>query len=388
MLDRIGRLGDRSTRLIVVLSFGWFLTQLGRQALPPLLPTIIEQFSVSPGAAGFVLTALSVLYAAAHYPGGRLSDQLSRKPVLAAGIGLMVAGFVALGFARTYAALLLSVVSVGIGAGLYFITMRVVVFDLAPSNQGWAIGVNMAAGNVGAILAAGLVAFVLTGDTWQSVFVAIAAGLVVTLLCLHRMLSEPVSLGRVELHALETIRRVFGTARIRRLVVAYSLVVFVWQGGIGFLPTFLQATKGFSPALASGGFAFVWFVGIVFMPISGTLSDRFSRMSVTVSAIFACGVGVLWLVVAGSAPAVFAAIAVFGAGLMSFPSAMQAYLLDIFPSGNVGGDFGVFKTIYTGVGAFGPTSVGVLAGRVGYSIAYLTLLACLAVALVILYRTG
>jgi hypothetical protein len=45
------------------------------------------------------------------------------------------------------------------------------------------------------------------------------------------MLPEPVSPDCVKLPAVETIRHVFDTERLRRFVVAYSLVDYVWHAG-------------------------------------------------------------------------------------------------------------------------------------------------------------
>jgi MFS family permease len=325
-----------------------------------------------------------LLYAAVHYPGGRFADRLSRKTVLGIGLFLTLLGFLTLGLARTYNEFLLGASTVGIGAGLYFITMRVVIFDTAPRGQGWAIGMNMAAGNIGAIIAAGLVAFVLTDATWQSAFLVVAISLVLPFVFVHYWLHEPYTIAPVELGLRTTTARVFRSSRIRWLVIAYSLVIFVWQGVLGFLPTFLQEAKAFSPMFASGGFALVWVVGILVMPLSGEISDRLPRIAVVLGALICCGAGLLSLVVVSGKVFVLAAVAIFAAGLMSFPSAMQAYLLGIFPRGSIGGDFGVFKTIYTGLGALGPIYVGVVANYGGYILSYLTLIVFLGLAVVIL----
>ena len=136
--------------------------------------------------------------------------------------------------------------------------------------------------------------------------------------------------------------------------------------------------------LGSGGFALVWIVGMFVMPLSGSISDRFSRVAVSLSAILGCGIGLVYIVVATGVIPVLVGVGVFAGGLMPFPSAMQAYLLDIFPDSGIGGDFGVFKTIYTGFGGLGPVYVGSAAGYTNYTLVYLSLLSCLVVTALIL----
>jgi MFS family permease len=79
--------------IFFTMSIGWLMVQIGRQIIPPLLPTIIDDLQITPLEAGIALTVLWAMYAFMHYPAGRLADQLSRKTVIVSGVIALMAGF-------------------------------------------------------------------------------------------------------------------------------------------------------------------------------------------------------------------------------------------------------------------------------------------------------
>jgi len=78
-----------SGRLLLVASVGWASIHGGRLLLSPLLPRITADLGITNARAGFALTLLWGLYALLQFPSGRLSDRLSRKTLLVAGVSLV-----------------------------------------------------------------------------------------------------------------------------------------------------------------------------------------------------------------------------------------------------------------------------------------------------------
>ena len=166
--------------------------------------------------------------------------------------------------------------------------------------------------------------------------------------------------------------------RQRQMCIGDSMLyALTWQSTNGFLPTFLQAEKGFSVALASTGFAVLFAVGMTVKPISGALGDRIGRTTVAVGSLLLGLLGLVGLLLAEHTALIFGGIVVFSAGLMSFPPVMQAYLMDLFPDESMGGDLGGMRTLYIGVGSLGPTYVGYVGGAANYTVAFAGLTACL-----------
>jgi MFS family permease len=380
-----------SGRMFAVVAVGTLVANLGRQALPPLLPAIIEGLAITPAAAGFAMTLMRICFAVCQYPSGRVADVVSRKTAIVGGLAVLVAGFAVLTRVPSYPVFLLSAALLGVGSAFFFVAERVLLSDLFVAKRGQAFGLNSAVSRVGSILAAGLAVAALAVGPWQFAFAPVVGLLLVVVGLFHVTSREPYEaralfrMGRVGGQVRETADRVFGTARIRWLVVSYTLMIFAWEGAITFLPTYLQVGKGFSPEFASGGFATLFAVGIVVQPLSGTLSDRLERRLVAGVAALVSLVGLAVLVLAGSFALVVAGILLYAAGVMAFTPVLQAYLMDVFPESNKGGDLGAFKTVYEGLSSLGPTYVGVVAGLAGYTLAFAGFLVCLLVSALVLF---
>jgi predicted MFS family arabinose efflux permease len=371
----------QSGRLLLAASLGWTAIQAGRLVLSPMLPAVMADLRISESQAGFAFTVMWGLYALGQYPSGRLSDRLSRPSLLVPGLALLSVGFLALGGATSYPLYLAGAAVVGAGAGLYPTAARALVSDLFVQRRGQAFGLHTASGDLGGALAAGLAVATLAVATWRDAFLPVVVVLVAVLVLLHAWRPEPYEVRRVDLAVGATARRLFANPRFGALLAGYVLYAFTWQGAVGFLPTFLQRAKGFSTALAGGGFAALFVVGAVVKPLSGAASDRVGSKATVGVAALVLGATALGATIAVEAkPLVAAGVVAFAAGLMAFPPAMQAHLMDAFPDASMGGDLGAARTVYIGLGSLGPTYVGFVAERAGYVPAFVGLVACLLVA--------
>ncbi|MCU4975480.1 MFS transporter [Halobacteria archaeon AArc-m2/3/4] len=375
-----------SGRLLVSLSLAYLVIQFGRNILSPLLPAIVEDLGITPFQAGIALSVLSATYALCMYPGGHFSDQLTRKTVLVAASVVSTVGFVSLLLANSYPPFVLGAATVGIGAGLYWISLRGLLADLFVARRGQAFGVQDSLGFAGPLLAAGGAVVVLEMTSWQMAFLPAAVLLAGSTIVAHNWIREPYDVSPVEFDFVDAGSRVFGDPQVRRLVIAYSCGIFAMQAVIGFLPFFLQHEHGFSSTLSSVGFAVLFLGAMVTLPISGYLGDRFSHVPVAVGGLLLGIVGLLLLLFAPTQAAIGVGILLFGFGIWAFPPVIQAYLMTRFPNESMGGDFGVFKTVYAGVGSVGPTYVGFVAGVADYATAFLGLVAFLVAAIAILLR--
>lgn len=355
--------------MTLALGLGWLSVGLGRRVIPPLLPSIIEDLAITPSRAGFALTVLLVFFAALQYPGGRLSDQLSRETVLVTGVGVLTVGAGLVAVATGYPGLLLGLAAFGTGAGLFSIPARGLLSDLFVARRGTAFGLFQSAGRVGNMLAAGLAVAALAVATWQAAFLPLVGAFVLTGVAVHVFRTEPYVVRRPHLEFRDTVGRLLATKEVPWVLVTYMCFTLSWNGTLGFLPTFLQAEKGLAPTPASAVFAAVFVVGTLVTPLAGDLSDRTDRLPVVVAALALGLVGLATLVAAPGLVGVVAGVVVFATGLSSFPAVMQAYLMDLFDDESMAGDFGALKTIYSGVGSLGPTFVGTVAERASYGVA-------------------
>lgn len=363
-------LGGHTGRMLVLLSAGLAVVRLGRLALPPLLPAVIEDFSITSFEAGLALSLAALGFALLQFPSGLLSDQLTRKTVLVGSLSVLAVGSLLLSVAPTFAVFVLGVAVIGVGEGLYGAADRGLLSDLFVDRRGVAFGVHTTFSDVGGVLAAGLAAGALAVGAWRAAFVPAVVGAVVFVGLLARWGREPVRVARVSPPVRETARRLVGQRRVLWVGVAYVLFSVASQGVIGFLPLLLRTDQGFSPGLASAVFAGMFAVGIVARPVAGRLSDRGNRPVVGGAGLVLAAAGIATVLTATSSLVVTLGVAVYGVGQKAFPPAMQAYLMDTFPDASMAGDLGATRTVYIGLGSVGPAYVGFVAGHLSYSAAF------------------
>jgi MFS family permease len=352
---------------------------LGRLVLSPLLPTIIADLEISRAAAGVGLTVLWAFTAVAQFPGGRLSDGLSRKTMLLVGLGANVVGFTMLALSSGYTQLVVSLAVVGIGTGLFIPAKYLVLTELFVERRGRAFGVNSAAAEIGGVLASVAAVLVLAVGAWRVTFLPVAGILLLGILAFSVWSDERVTLARTSLDVRGTARRLFGNRDLLVLLLTFSLFSFVWQGVTGFLPDFLHVHKEFSQTFASNAFAALFVVAAVVTPVVGSLGDRLghARVGILTPLVGSVGLGVILL--AGDRVGVLVGIAVLAAGIGSFWPLLYAHLMDALPDSDMGGDFGATRTVFMGLGSFGPAYVGVVVDAAGYVPAFVGFVGCLLV---------
>lgn len=136
-----------------------------------------------------VMAAMNGVYAASAYPFGRLSDRVSRRALLAAGLAVLIASDLALAAAGNWMTLGLGIVLWGVHMGMTQGLLAAMVADTAPADlRGTAYGVfNLVSGV--AMLAASTVAGLLwahLGSTSTFVAGAAFAGLALLLMAAAR----------------------------------------------------------------------------------------------------------------------------------------------------------------------------------------------------------
>ena len=365
--------------MLVVMSLGTMTIMSGRLVISPLLPSIIEDLSITSFEAGIALSSMWAFTAGFQYLSGRGADELSRKTVLLAGLLTASVGFVLLSSAVTYPLFLLATATVGASAGIYPVAVYIQTTDLYVEKRGTAFGVISASMDTGGALAPLLAIAVLSAAIWRVAFVPILAMILAVVLLLHSWNREPYVLDGMDLNVRETGHRILGSANTRRILAASGLVAFTWQGMASFLPTFLQVEKGFSPTVASAVFTGLFVVGALSRPVTGRLGDRYGHLRVSVLTTVAGAIGLSALLVSETLPVVGASTALFGAGIAGFWPTTLTMISRTFPDESMGGDFGASRMVYVGVGSLGPAYIGYVAGRMSYAAAFFGLVVCLLV---------
>ncbi|UWG46336.1 MFS family permease [Halanaeroarchaeum sp. HSR-CO] len=380
------KLGHRE-HVFFWVTLGLAITKTGRSLLPPLLPAIVTDLQISSTMAGIALSLSAIFYALHQYPGGHLSDTLSRKTILVAGLGVVAVGGVTFLTTNTLLGFVVGAAILGAGVGIYGPADRAQVTELFTERRGLAFGFNTSATDIGGVAATVIATGAIGYGAWRLAYGPVVIGAVLIAVLLVALIRHPLRAGTIGFPIRGTATRIYGTSAVRNVIAAYALFNIVVQGVIGFLPTLLHVEYGYSLALATQLFGLVYAVGLVVRPIAGRISDTVARPVVATAGLAVAGMGIVVIVSSPSLPVVVGGVTLFAIGQKAFPPVMQAYLMDGFPVGSMGGDLGLSRTTYIGIGSIGPALVGYTASITTYRFAFAGLLVAILLATVIIVAT-
>lgn len=387
-------LTGHSGRMLGTLALAWAVLQTGRLLLSPLLPAILDSLAITTVGAGVALGALQVVYAAAQYPSGRLSDSLTRASLILPGLAVLVAAFSLLLVTPTYAVFVAATTLLGLGKGLFAIPSRALLSDLFVARRGQALGLYTAGTDLGGLLAAAL-AVVAVGSTtalagttavgavpggWRAPYALVVAALGTTAVAYALWTREPLALGGASVAVVATVTRLLSAREQRESLVAFTLFYFVVGAWVNFLPTYLAEAKGLTAPTPQLLFSVVFVVGIGTKPAAGVVSDRLPRRLVSVVGLGVAAASLVAVTVLDSVAGIALAIGLFALGYKTQFPIVDAVVLDAAPTENLGGDLGAARALFLGVGAFGPVYMGAVAAGPGYGVGFAGLVVCLVVA--------
>jgi len=280
-LDRLATLReDPRTPILLVIAGGWSLSLGVRLVYPAIIPHLRTAYGISLSTAGLLLTVLWLAYAIGQLPGGILADRLGERRVLVAStfisgatLGLVVvAGAVEVLFAAT--------VLFGLSTALYGVARFTILTEVYPDNDGTAIGVTMAAGDLGNAVLPPFAGFLAVTFAWQfgfafavPLFLLAGVGLFVALPRSDRQRAMASSDDAPEepwlTRTAATVRRVASALRSRPVAVVTAIQTLgycAWQALTGFYPTYLIDVKGFAPTTATLLFGGFFALGVVVKP--------------------------------------------------------------------------------------------------------------------------
>ncbi|MES3516973.1 MAG: MFS transporter [Natronomonas sp.] len=358
--------GYRHT-VLTLCTLAFAATMTARLVISPVVPDISETFSVSTGAIGLALSGMWGAYALSQFPSGVLADRYGERAIIATAVGTTAVASLALAAAPTYAVFALMAVVLGAGAGLHY-SVATTLLSKQFDDLGRAIGVHVAGGP-----AAGLVAPVAAAAVGSRygfrVALAIGAVVAVPTLFLFRWRIAATPPARPDM----TIRSRFEIGPLIELLarpeIRYTTALavigaFCWQATASFLPALFIGHHGTSAATAGIVFSVYFVVHGLTQPVMGGLSDRIGRESAAAIAFGSGVVGYAALAV-GTTAVAMAAVPLVGVA-MSWGAPIQSRFIDDLGDAERAAGFGLIRTVYMILGAFGSVVVGTTADVVGW----------------------
>jgi len=355
-------------------------TMVARLAISPVVPDPTAAFDVSTGAVGLALSGMWAAYALAQFPSGVLADRFGERRVILAAVGTTAGASVLLAVAPTYAVFAVTVVALGVGAGLHY-SVATTLLARHFRTVGRAIGVHVAGGPLAGLVAPVAAAAVAARYGFRPALL-LGAAVAVPVFALFWWQVRPTPPARPDMpmrsrFELGPVGELLARPQIRYTTALATGGAFCWQATASFLPAFLIGHHGYTPATASALFSAYFVVHGATQPVMGGLSDRIGRDAAAAVAFGTGVVGYATLVV-GTGPAVVAAVPLVGVA-MSWGAPVQTRFIDHLSEAERAAGFGLVRTVYMILGSLGSVVVGALSDVAGWAVAFGALVALLAV---------
>lgn len=270
-----------------------------------------ERFGVSAAVLSALAVTQLIVYAALQVPVGVLLDRCGARALIGTGAALMAVGQLGVAAAPSIEAAIAGRVLVGAGDALTFISVIRLLSAwfsgrILPQVSQWTGNI----GQLGQILSAIPLSFLLQEWGWSGAFVAAAAASVIAVVLVVLLVSNgpggPTDTGPIDTTgarstwsgSVSVLRQALARPGTRlgfwsHFVTQSCTTVFTLLWGFPLLTSGL----GYSPALASGLLTLIVGAGVVAGPIIGVLTARFpTRRSNLVLAIVAA-IGICWTAV-------------------------------------------------------------------------------------------
>jgi MFS family permease len=275
--------------ILALLTMVYALSVLDRYLLGIVLPQIKAEMTLSDTALGLLSgMAFAIFYATLALPIAHLADRSSRKKIIVFSLLTFSLMTALCGLAKNFIALLITRMGVGVGEAGTSPPSYSMISDLFEKDKrSTAMTIFFIGSNVGVL--AGFIAggYVAAQYGWrEAFFMAGVPGLILVPLLIMTLREPSRGLSDKLTHSseatksslMETIRFVLSQASYRHLVMGHGILLFIMNGVIVWLPSFLERTHGM--AADSAGLQMGLALGLggpIGMLVVSRLADRYTR---------------------------------------------------------------------------------------------------------------
>ena len=353
---------------VAVLTFSHLVNDMYFILIPPILPLIIEEFSLTYFLAGTLLFFSTIPTALLQPAMGYLADKFrARKKVIIAGMACFVISIPLLSIAPSAYLAMLAVVVMGLGGTTYHPQATSIISGMLREKRGKFMGIHGIGGHLGTFLGPVVIGFLAHLLGWREGILFMIIPGIVSIFLISRYISEPQKSGES-----------FGwgiNRYILILAIASTVPGIVMRGFVAFLPSFYYE-QGYGIFISDLLSSIVLIAGVLGQPTGGWLSDITGRKRVYILSYILLIILILaFRATSGTVPV--SLIFLFGIGFgiaMTMPvSLLFAY--ELAPQNKEGSAVGfVFGTSMLGV-AVTPPILGYIADFYGLLNAFTTLIA-------------
>ncbi len=417
MINRIAEQNKFRYVLIVSLSFMWIVVYLQRINIGALLvdTRFLEELGLVGQTAqqGLLMTVFLLVYSVANIIAVPVSNRLGPRKALLLGTFIASAAMLAGGWLASFTAILMVRVLLGIGNGIHFPNMSILVKRwFPPHERGLANSMYGVGGCVGMIVAFPLFSAINSRLGWEFSFIipALLAMLCTIPLWLRWISDSPqdnpyISNEEViyicSYNEQETVsdngisgaKSMLLKPTFILLCIAYTAFLCSWWGILTWMPQYLVQARGFDMNGTSGNLALAYLMAAIGIMTGGRLVDRTKRKSkVAIFALVCVALATLGIALVPS-PILAVAFMIIAVGINEFVyPAVWSMLQLLLPDNLIAAGSGIMSGVSNLLSAVSPFIIGWLiqiSGSYVLGLLFLVTFSALgALSCVLLYRQG
>jgi FSR family fosmidomycin resistance protein-like MFS transporter len=359
-----------AARALTTAAAAHFLHDALSDAVYVLLPIWAGEFRLTFAEVGVIRTAYTGAMALLQIPAGFLAERWGERAVLVSGTTLTALGFLALGWAGGFVALLALLASAGAGSGAQHPLSSALVskaYETGPRRT--ALGTYNFSGDLGKIAGSALMALAAAALGWR---VATAASGAVGLASGLGIFVALTALGQGGAARDERGPRPAATdwgihdARGFQALAAVGMIDNATRTALLTLLPFALIAKGVTGPGIGAALALVFAGGAIGKFVCGFMAERVGviRTVVLTEVATAAGIGTI---VAGDRALGLAVLLPLGIALNGTSSVLYATVADLVVPDRRSRAYGLYYTLVIGASALAPTAYGVMSDAVGVS---------------------
>ena len=345
-----------------------FLHDAFSDALYVLFPIWAGEFQLTFAQVGVTRTAYTGAMALLQIPAGFLAERWGERSVLVIGTALTALGFLALGSAGDFAALVGLLAIAGAGSGAQHPLSSALVskaYETGPRRA--ALGTYNFSGDLGKIAGSALMALVAAALGWRVATAASGAAGLASALGIFVALAS-LQQGRAVRVERETVDAAPGwgirDARGFQALAAVGMIDNATRTALlTFLP-FALIAKGLRGPSIGAALALVFAGGAIGKVVCGFIAERAGVIRTVVLTEVATAVGIGTIVVGPRALALTVLLPL-GIALNGTSSVLYATVADLVAPDRRSRAYGLYYTLAIGASALAPTAYGVVSDAVG-----------------------
>jgi FSR family fosmidomycin resistance protein-like MFS transporter len=375
MTDDLKTRRASDVRVVGLISLAHGSSHFFHLILPPMFPLLKAEFGFNYAELGLLMTIFFVVSCAVQAASGFLVDRIGARPVLFAGVSLLVLAALTYSQSNSYAMLVMGAVIAGCGNGIFHpVDYTLINHKISPPNLPYAYSIHGVTGYLGWAAAPAFMVAVATIADWRIAFLSAAAleTLILLILWLGReRLVDDVMQRQVESRATHAAANPGSSPAS---TFAFLRLPTVWLCWIFFFFS-MSATTGmqsFAPSAllriydlpVSSGNYFLTLMslgGAGGMLLGGYLAKRFTHPERIVTICFSMSIAMGIFLATGWVPydAIVVPFIVIGAGLGVAAPSRDLIVRAATPAGVSGRVYGI---VYSGVdlgAALSPLAFGI-----------------------------